>query len=315
MDQDMSIAALLGRQIMAVDLEAARGLLAQRVPRAVALGAVFAADAGDLRIEAGERFGIYRGVAVMPVRGILTPASAELERYLGWATYQGIVESCAALAASPDVAAVILEFDSPGGMTRAMASAVEAIAALAKVKPVYALVNPLAASAAYGLAAQAADITLIAGAEVGSIGVMLEGADPVAPDMMGDQWRTLTSSHARAKRPSFLSEAGVALWQVQLDRLEGEFHASVAAGRKMALADLLARVSLTDNPADGGGMFGGADAVARGLADRVATRAGFYEAVFAKHGVRAKAAQDGARAIKSEQARALAAAALAVAQG
>jgi hypothetical protein len=99
-----------------------------------------------------------------------------------------------------------------------------------------------------------------------------------------------------------------------LDAVEGEFHAAVAAGRGIALGDLAARLSVSDNPADGGALFGGADAIARGMADRQATRAGFYEAVFVKHGVQAKTAQSGGRGIMPGQARAMAAAAMAVAQ-
>ncbi len=314
MNKDISIRAHLSGQMMAVDLAAARGLMVQEMPKAVVVGATFRADGGDMCIEPGERFAIYRGVAVMPVRGILTPANAMFEQYLGWATYEGIVATCDELAGSPDVGAVIVEFDSPGGMTRALASAAEALAALAKVKPVYGLINPLAASAAYWLASQCSDITLIAGAEVGAIGTMVEGCDHVQPGFDGDQWQILTSSQARAKRPALTTEAGQSFWLRQLDAVEGEFHAAVAAGRGIALGDLAARLSVSDNPADGGALFGGADAIARGMADRQATRAGFYEAVFVKHGVQAKTAQSGGRGIMPGQARAMAAAAMAVAQ-
>ncbi|SIO36590.1 Peptidase family S49 [Rhodovulum sp. ES.010] len=275
-----TIGALLAGTVAALDERHARGLLAMPVPEAEMPGAV---SAGPVEIARGERYAVARGVAVMPVRGILTPNSELLERWMGWATHQGVEAACAELAANDEVAAAVLEFDTPGGLILGGAAAVGAIRALAAAKPVYALVSPLAASMGYHLASQASEIVMTPGSMVGSIGTVRMGVWPVAPDVMGDKWSIFVSSHARAKVPNPETEAGRAEIQRDLDSWEARFHADIAAGRGIEPGALAARLSVTDDPADGGACFDPDEAVARGLADRIETRAAFYDRVFAAH--------------------------------
>lgn len=232
----------------------------------------------DLRVERGERYAVSGGLAVMPVRGILTTNSAMLERYLGWATYHGLTEALGQLDANDDVRGIVLEFDSPGGMVLGCSGAAAAISAVGK--PVHALVHPLAASAAYWLASQCDDITMTTGSEVGSIGVIGTAVDPAAPDMYGDQWTTVRSSHARGKNPEALSAEGRALLQAQVDKAEAAFHAAVARGRGFDVGSLPERLSMTADPRDGGGVYDDEDALQRGLVDVIgADRARFYGAM------------------------------------
>lgn len=270
-------------QLMAFDRINGRNLLAMDWPSQPAASAFMPVAGLDLKMEAGERFAVVRGVAVMPLRGMLTPNSAALEKYMGWSTYAGIEAACDELAAADDVRAVIVEVDSPGGFVMGLAGAVAAFARLASVKPVYALANPLAASAAYAVASQATEISVTPGAIVGSVGVMREASAPIQPDMMGEQWSVHVSSHARAKWPNPQTDAGLAEIARSLDLAETEFHGFVAAGRGIAPDALLAALSVTDDPADGGAVFSPADAIARGLADTVETRAAFYNRVMAAH--------------------------------
>lgn len=293
------IGALFGGVAMAMDIEHAVEALSLRYPDAVQPGADFKAA---VNIPAGERYGVSHGVAVVPVRGILTPDSRAFEKYLGWATYAGIEETAAELAAADDVAAVVLDINSPGGTVLGWQAAIDAIAALAKIKPVYAIANSLAASAAYGIASQATSIAMTPGALVGSIGVMRQGAWPVQPDAWGEQNFVALSSKARAKAPNPTTEIGGAEIQRGLDELENEFHANVAAGRNIPLDDLAARLSVTDDPADGGATFFPADAIKRGLADTMETRAAFYARVMAAHAPKPKAKTRAAYRAQAEAA-------------
>ncbi len=261
---------------MALDAGFAAALLALDWPQA-AQGDAMAAQ-GE-----AERYRIERGVAVVPVRGILTPNSAVLERWFGWSTYRGIEESCAALALDEGAAAVVLEFDTPGGMVLGIEDAAQAVAALAAIKPVYALAAPLAASAGYWLASQAREISMTPGASVGSIGVAVTAWRAMQPGGDGSQEFEFTSPHARAKWPDPTSETGRAEITRGLAETEARFHAAVAAGRKIALADLPAALSVSEDPADGGAVFAAPEAQARGLADRIETRAAFYARVLTAH--------------------------------
>lgn len=310
-----SISARMAGQMMAVDPILGRPLLAMDWPSVTDQANAAAADmvaGADVKVDRGQRFVTVRGVAVLPVRGLLTPNSEMLERYLGWATYAGIEAAVGEIMADDAVGAVVLELDSPGGMVMGLASAVVAVAALAAAKPVYALACPLAASAAYAIASQATELTMAPGAYVGSIGVMRESAVPVQPDGQGLQWDVHLSSHARAKWADARTEAGRAEIARALDESEAVFHADVARGRKMAIEDLPARLSVTDDPRDGGAVFGPAEAMRRGLADRAETRAAFYARIFAAH---APAPSRGAaRGYRAQGAVAAARAAAALAQ-
>jgi ClpP class serine protease len=275
------IAANLGAQMMALDPVLGHSLLSMPMPTAASpVGGDLAISGTDVKVDRGTRFVEVRGVAVMPVRGILTPNSEAFERYLGWATYSGIEAVCAEVAARDDIQALVIEADSPGGLVMGQEAATTALAALARVKPEHVIVSPLAASAAYWLASQATEISAAPGSIVGSIGVMRESAWPVQPDMGGDQWGVHVSSHARSKAPNPTTEAGQRQIQRELDAAEMRFLEAVAAGRGVTVEALMAAQSSTEDQADGGGYFMPEDALARGLIDQIETRSEFYARVF-----------------------------------
>ncbi|WP_311198494.1 S49 family peptidase [Leisingera sp. M523] len=235
---------------------------------AAELSATMTALAAEgVSIERGQRYAIHRGVAFVPVRGVLTPNSAILERYLGWATYHGIAETMAAVTASDEVQATVMIYDTAGGAVMGIQAAVEAVKAAAMVKPVHGVVHPLAASAGYWVASQCTDISLTPGSWVGSVGTMMTADQPVQPGLGGFQYYILTSEHAGAKRPDLSTDEGKALAQTRLDTMEADFLSAVAEGRNIAAADVPGRMSRTDNDRDGGDVFWGADAIERGLAD------------------------------------------------
>lgn len=274
-----TVAQMLGGAgIMAMD----------RTLAAPLLGLAFAMDASAPVAAApgtGERaYPVQRGVAAISVKGILTANSEMLAKYYGWTTYHGLAMLAAELAAAEDVTAIAVEIDSPGGMVVGIDAAAEAMRALAAVKPVHALVNPMAASAAYWIAAQASEIAVTPGGIVGSIGVGLEASSYVAPSMLfGEQFYSLTSTNARAKWPDAATPEGQVEFRRMLDESESRFLDAVAAGRGLDRATLPARLSVTADPRDGGAVFYGQEGITRGLADRVETRAAFYDRLFSTY--------------------------------
>ncbi|MTH76321.1 S49 family peptidase [Paracoccus aestuariivivens] len=272
-----SVMSMFSGAPAAVAVDFARDLLAMDLPQVDARG-------GQPVAAAVERFTVQRGIAVVPVRGILTPNSAVLERWFGWSTYFGIADALAELSGRADVSAIVLDIDSPGGTVTGCEGAAAAVSAAGAVKPVHALAAPLAASAAYWIGSQASTLAVIPGGVVGSIGVAMVAYSIVGPDNWGEQQYALTSSHARAKRPDPGTEEGMTELRRSLDEYEAVFHAAVASGRGMALDDLPARLSVTADPRDGGAVFRGQDAIARGLADTVETRSGFYARLFETYG-------------------------------
>lgn len=294
-----TIAAALRGVPIALAADYAVTHLAQELPAADQAGMADSVAASE-----DGRFAVSGGVAVVPVRGLLTPNAFAFERYFGWTTYFGLIDTLSHLTADEDVRAIVLDVDSPGGMVLGCTGAGEAVAAAAAAKPVHALANPLAASAAYWIACAAGEISMTPGAVVGSIGVAVSDFAHVAPDMGGRQWFDFTSTHARAKWPDPATDEGKAEHMRRLDEQEALFHAHVAAGRGIAPDELATRLSVTDDPRDGGAVFGPKDAIARGLADREETRDQFFARIFAEY--RGAPARSRARAYHAQAAAAVA---------
>ncbi|WP_407496833.1 S49 family peptidase [Pseudooceanicola sp. MF1-13] len=309
---DNTVRAAIGQEPVALCMDHAAQLLALQVTPDAAAGqeGPAAQDSGGVRIERGERFAIHRGVGIVPVSGVLTPNAEIYERFFGWATYAGLANSVTELAANEDVGAIVLVMDTPGGLVLGIQMAAEAIAAARAVKPVHILVKHMALSAGYWLASQGSDITVTPGSWVGSIGVAVTTHAFVQPGVSsGVQFFDLSSTHARAKLPNASTDEGRAEIQRRLDQMESNFHAAVAAGRNIPLTDLTARLSVTDDPRDGGALFWGQEAIDRGLADRAETDVMFWSRMFDQYSPRPQAGRGKSARVSAAAARAGAAAA------
>lgn len=124
---------------------------------------------GDDRDErhAARRFPKMDGrVAVIPVHGVLTKRG-------GWMA-ESTDRIGAAVNAAADhkgIAGIVLDIDSPGGSTYGQLEFGELIYQARDKKPIAAVANPLAASAAYWTAAAASRIAVTPSGDVGHIGV------------------------------------------------------------------------------------------------------------------------------------------------
>lgn len=287
-------------QMPRIDLAGLLGGAPAAVERRFAEHYLAALDQENRRPKAGSEsaYAITRGVAVLPVRGVLTKRSFWAE-WFGWATYEGLEATLRELASNADISAVVLDMDSPGGAAYGVAAAAGAVAATARIKPVYAFVDPLAASAAYHIASQATEIVLSPGAAVGSIGVATMVGKPVQADFGGDLWFELTSSHAPNKRPDPASEEGRAAILRELDALEDSFISDVASGRGVS-------VETVQEQFGRGGVMTPAEALTAGMADRSSTRHEFYEGVFSAHAPQRSSLIRRAHAAQAAAARALA---------
>lgn len=206
-------------------------------------------------------------IAVIPIHGTLVRRALGLEAASGLASYQEIGDQIGQAVADPAVAGIVLDIDSPGGEAGGVFELAERIRAATHDKPVWAVANDQAFSAAYALAAAADEVFVTRTGGVGSIGVIAMHADQSRKDEQ-DGYR-FTAIYAGQHKNDFsphapLSDDARAALQAEVDRLYGIFTESVALHRGLtvdAVRDTQARL-----------YFGG-DAVAAGLADRVGTLA------------------------------------------
>lgn len=203
-------------------------------------------------------------IALISVSGPLTPRGS----WFG-SSLSGIAAQVARAAGDPDVAAIILDIDSPGGTVAGTAEAAAAVADAATKKPVCACVNTLAASAAYWIASQASEIVMTPSADVGSIGAMVMHVDyGKALEDAGINVTMIRSEQSPKKNEAHpfgpLSDEAKANLQSRVNDAGADFIRAVASGRKVTQAKVKDEFGQ-------GRMFGARDALARGMADRIGT--------------------------------------------
>jgi len=129
----------------------------------------------------------------------------------------------------------------------------------------------IAASAAYWILSQCNEITLERTAMVGSIGVACVVPKQVERDEHGYVHVDIVSTNAPNKWPDPTTESGKAKIVERLDAIEAQFLADVARGRGVSVDTVKEKFGQGD-------VFLGADAIKRGMADRIES----YEATFTR---------------------------------
>jgi signal peptide peptidase SppA len=208
-----------------------------------------------------------KGIAVIPVIGTLVARSGYLDAASGLQAYGEIGETIAAAMDDPTVRGVILDMDSPGGEVGGLFDLVDRIRAskAASGKPLWAVANESALSAAFAIASTADRLYVTRTAEVGSVGVVAVHVDETGADAKaGLAWTFVFAGERKvdANPHAPLSEQARAAIQADIDRLYGEFCTLVAANR---------RTSIEAVQATEAAILRGELAIRAGLADRIGT--------------------------------------------
>jgi signal peptide peptidase SppA len=126
----------------------------------------------DAAVECGAGYEVICGVAVLEVHGTLVQRQYGLRPTSGMTGYNAIRTNFFTALNDPAVAAIALDIDSPGGDCAGMLDLTDAIFAARGVKPIWAILDETAASAAYAIAAAADRVTIPRTGYAGSIGVI-----------------------------------------------------------------------------------------------------------------------------------------------
>lgn len=120
-----------------------------------------------------------RGVLVIPIRGMIVHHWTDGIGGYGMMTpTEWLIQTLDAAEADDSVAGVVLDIDSGGGMAAGTPEAAERIFRFRESgKPIVAVANSFAASAAYYLGAAASKLYVIGSGEVGSIGTIMMHED------------------------------------------------------------------------------------------------------------------------------------------
>jgi signal peptide peptidase SppA len=253
-------------------------LLIARPKLEVILGVVARKLAGDTlampppaTVDTGMTGGLQNleGIAVIPVFGTLVRRTSYIGAASGLTSYHDIEAMAEAAFADPMVKAVLLEIDSSGGEAGGVFDLAQHLRALSQTsgKPLWAIADEAALSAAYAIACAADRLWLTRTAEVGSIGVVAVHVDESVADAKAGM--SYTFLHAGAHKvdghPHAPLPAPVAAdIQADIEQLHDQFIALVAGIRRLtpeAIRDTEARV------------YRGEAALQAGLADQIGTRA------------------------------------------
>ncbi len=204
------------------------------------------------------------GIAVIPIHGTLVRRALGLDAMSGLTSYARIAADLDAALASPDVAGILLDIDSPGGEAGGVFELANRIRAASAAKPVWAHAGDSAFSAAYALASAAQRVTLAQTGGVGSIGVIALHIDQSVRNAQNGL--SVTALYAGAHKNDATPHAPLTpqatdALQSEIDRLYALFVDHVAAMRGLDAAAVRATEAA---------LYFGEDAVTAGLADAVA---------------------------------------------
>lgn len=168
------------------------------------------------------------GVATIPVTGPIFRYANLFTRMSGGSSTGDMMTDLTEAIASPNVNAILLSIDSPGGEATGIHELGDAIFQARTKKPVWAYVEGFGASAAYWIASSAERIVINPTAAVGSIGVVM-----AVPDRSGKPASEIefVSSQSPNKRPDPATEAGRAQYQALVDDMAEVFVGTVARNR------------------------------------------------------------------------------------
>lgn len=207
------------------------------------------------------------GVGLVPIYGTITQRADLFTEWSGGTSTDAAGRQIDQFAADPSVEAIVLDVDSPGGTVYGVEELARKIGAAGKAKKVIGVANSEAASAAYWLLSQAAEVVVTPNGQVGSIGVYLMHVDQSAFDPAVGKAVTFVSAGEKkvAGNPyGPLDAAGREEFQASVDDYYDKFVRAVARGRNTTLTAVREGFGR-------GGMVRAERAVREGMADRIGT--------------------------------------------
>ena len=199
------------------------------------------------------------GVAVLPLVGPMFRRANLLTEVSGATSTELLARDFNAALVDPEVAAIVLDVDSPGGEANGVNEVAGMIHQARAQKPIHAYVSYLGASGAYWIASAADRIVVDATALLGSVGVVSMVVDTSRQDQERGIVRIVsTQSPRKLAEPS--TEEGRAEIQQRADALADVFVDAVARNRGVAREQVLEQFGR-------GGIVVGRNAVEAGMAD------------------------------------------------
>lgn len=207
-------------------------------------------------------------VAVLSIVGVISHRMELLSQVSARGTSPDMIaQSFRRAVADPAVHSIVLDIDSPGGSVFGLRELADEIRASRGTKPIVAVANAIAASAAYWIASQADELVVTPSGQVGSIGVYSMHQN--IREMLvkeGVEVTLIAYGKYKVEGNPFgpLEDEARAAIEDEVKAYGDMFERAVSAGRGVSIDTV--RESFGQ-----GRMVLAKEAVTRGMADRVAT--------------------------------------------
>lgn len=174
------------------------------------------------------------GIGVLPIYGPIFGKANMMTEMSGATSLESFRKDFASMLGDPSIKSIILDIDSPGGTSEMVATTGKEIFDAREIKPVVALANGMAGSAAYWLASQAQEFYMTPDGSVGSIGAYTVHEDQSAMDAkQGIKYTYISAGPYKTEGNPHepLSREGEEYRQEVINELYDEFVSVVASGR------------------------------------------------------------------------------------
>lgn len=191
----------------------------------------------EARAESPQRSESGGVIAVIPISGFIEQRQSFFGAIFGGTSTQRVSAQFRASMADPAVKAIVLDVSSGGGSVFGVTELANEIMAARGVKPIVSVVNSMAASAAYWIAAAADEIVSAPSGITGSVGVYAIHQDYSEADKQAGIKTEIISAgehKADAVEGAPLSDEGRDSMQAMVNHIYGMFVADLAAGRKVS---------------------------------------------------------------------------------
>ncbi len=206
-------------------------------------------------------------IAVLPLFGVLSQRMNMMSAMSGGTSLEKFGEVFLQAMGDSTISAVVIDVDSPGGSVFGVEELANIIYGARGSKPIVAVVNSMAGSAAYWIIAAADEIVVTPSGEVGSIGILVAHEDLSGmAEKLGVKTTLLSAGRKKILGNPFepLSEEARADIEDRIDGYYTAFVGAVARGRGVTPANVRAGFGE-------GGMVPAKEAVRLGMADTVGT--------------------------------------------
>jgi signal peptide peptidase SppA len=208
-------------------------------------------------------------IAVLPLYGVITQRGNMVDDVSGpgSTSTQQFAAALRTLLADDSVSQILIDIDSPGGSVYGVAELADEIQSARAQKPVVAIANSLAASAAYWIGCAASEFYVTPGGEVGSIGVWQAHQDfSKALEEAGVKTTLISAGKYKVEGNPYsaLDEDAQTFMQSRVDDYYAAFTKAVAKGRGVPISQVREGMGL-------GRVLGADAAVQQSMVDGVAT--------------------------------------------